>query len=196
MSFQWVGSSRTSTEQKSLKDYPNWDGSVFLKLNWGLLTKRKQVVKLSPTPSVMLRWPLTEDCLSQPCKWYSPRFPQKSEQLMQRESGTSGEPLLPVSRRPRHWEMISQRHNGTPSRIPNSISPWWFTWQTLAWLLCSWILTHSMPWRHLLIDIAPAQFIKRDQTDHMSCKLSEKLHKLGPCQKLLRTKSDLTQITS
>ena len=116
--------------------------------------------------------------------WYSPRFRQKSEQLMQRESRTSGELLLPVSGRPSHWEMISQRNNGAPSRIPNSISPWWFTWQTVAWLLCSWILTHAMPWRHLLIEIAPAQFIKGYQTDHMSHKLSEKLHKLGQCQKL------------
>ena len=36
-----------------------------------------------------------------------------------------------------------------------------------------------------LIKIAPSQFNKGDQTDHMSHKLSEKLHKLGPCQKLL-----------
>ena len=27
--------------------------------------------------------------------------------------------------------------------------------------------------------------MKGDQTDHMSHKLSEKLHKLGPCQRLL-----------
>ena len=121
--------------------------------------------------------------------WYSPRFHQKSEQLMPRESRTSGELLLPVARRPSHWEMISQRNNGAPSRIPSSISPWWFTWQTVAWLLCSWILTHAMPWRHLLIEIAPAQFIKGDQTDHMSHKLSEKLLKLGPCQKLLTSQT-------
>ena len=44
-----------------------------------------------------------------------------------------------------HWEMISQRNNGAPSRIPNRISPGWFTWQTVALLLCSWILTHTMP---------------------------------------------------
>ena len=89
---------------------------------------------------------------------------------MQRESRTSGELLLPVSRRPSHWEMISQRNNGAPSRIPNRISPWWFTWQTVALLLCSWILTHTMPRRHLLIEIALSQFIKGDQTDHMSQK--------------------------
>ena len=44
--------------------------------------------------------------------------------------------------------------------------------------------------------IAPSQFNKGDQTNHMSHKLSEKLHKLGPCQKLLTTKSDLTQMTT
>ena len=60
------------------------------------------------------------------------RCRQKSEQLIQRESRTSGELLLPVSRRPSHWEMISQRNNGAPARIPNRISPWWFTWQTVA----------------------------------------------------------------
>ena len=50
--------------------------------------------------------------------------------------------------------------------------------------------------RHLLIEIAPSQFIKEDQTDHMSHKLSEKLNKLGPSQRLLTTKSDLTQMTT
>ena len=78
--------------------------------------------------------------------WYSPRFRQKSEQLMRRESRTSGELLLPVSRRPSHWEMTSQRNNEALSRIPNRTSPWWFTWQTVALLLCYWILTHTMPW--------------------------------------------------
>ena len=78
--------------------------------------------------------------------WYSPRFRQKSEQLTQRESRTSGELLLPVSRRPSHREMTSQRNNEAPSRISNRISPWWFTWQTAALLLCYWILTHTMPW--------------------------------------------------
>ena len=47
-----------------------------------------------------------------------------------------------------------------------------------------------------LIEIALSPFIKGDQTDHMSHKLSEKLHKLGPCQKLLTTKSDLEKITT
>ena len=110
-----------------------------------------QVVTHSSTPPAALRWPLMESSLT--C-WnssqhlshvYSPRSRQKSEQLMQRESRTSGELLLPVSRRPSHWEMISQRNNGAPSRIPNRISSWWFTWQTVALLLCSWILTHTMP---------------------------------------------------
>ena len=48
----------------------------------------------------------------------------------------------------------------------------------------------------VLLDTAPSQFIKGDQTDHMSHKLSEKLHKLGPYQRLLTTKSDLTQMTT
>ena len=78
--------------------------------------------------------------------WYSPRFRQKSEQLMQREPRTSGELLLPVSRRPSHREMTSQRNNEAPSRIPTRTSPCWFTWQTVALLLCYWILTHTMPW--------------------------------------------------
>ena len=45
---------------------------------------------------------------------YSPRFGQTSEQLMQKESRTSGELLLPVSRRPSHWDLISQRNTGAP----------------------------------------------------------------------------------
>ena len=36
------------------------------------------------------------------------------------------------------------------------------------------------------IEIALSPFSKEDQTDHMSHKLSEKLHKLGSCLKLLR----------
>ena len=47
-----------------------------------------------------------------------------------------------------------------------------------------------------LIKIALSPFIKGDQTDHMSHKLSEKVHKLGSCLKLLTTKSDLTQIST
>ena len=202
LSFQWVGSSRMSTQQRSLRDYPEWNGSVVLKLNWGLLTGKTRLSSFLQHPQEcwggLLRrtvW-LAGTPANISAKWYSPRFRQKSEQLMQRESRTSGEPLLPVSRRPSHWEMISQRNSGAPSRIPNRISPWWFTWQTVAWLLCSRILTHTMPWRHLLIEIAPSQFIKGDQADHMGHKLSGKLHKLGPCQKLLTTKSDLTQMTT
>ena len=44
----------------------------------------------------------------------------------------------------------------------------------------------------LLIKIALSQFSEGDQTNNISQELSEKLHKLGPCQKLLTTKSDLT----
>ena len=43
-----------------------------------------------------------------------------------------------------------------------------------------------------LIKIALSQFMKGDQTNHMSHKLSESLQKLGQCQKLLTTKSDMT----
>ena len=54
---------------------------------------------------------------------------------------------------------------------------------------------HAMT-RHLLIEVPLSQFIKGDQADYMGHKLSGKLHKLGPCQKLLTTKSDLTQMTT
>ena len=47
-----------------------------------------------------------------------------------------------------------------------------------------------------LIQIALSQFREGDQTNDISQELSEKLHKLGPCQKLLTTKSDLTKITT
>ena len=47
-----------------------------------------------------------------------------------------------------------------------------------------------------LIKIALSQFSEGDQTNNISQELSEKLHKLGPCQKLLTTKSDLTKITT
>ena len=175
---------------------------MFLKLNWSLLTGKTRLSSFLQHPQECwggLLWRTvwlagTPSNIS--AMWYSPRFHKKSEQLMQRESRTSGEPLLPVSMRPSHWEMISQRNSGAPSRIPNSISSWWFTWQTVALLLCSWILTHTMPWRHLLIEIALSQFIKGDQADHMSHKLSEKCHKLGPCQKLWTRKSDLTKRTT
>ena len=47
-----------------------------------------------------------------------------------------------------------------------------------------------------LIKIALSQFSDGDQTNNISQELSEKLHKLGPCQKLLSTKSDLTKKTT
>ena len=43
---------------------------------------------------------------------------------------------------------------------------------------------------------ALSQFSEGDQTNKISREQSEKLHKLGPCQKLLTTKSDLTKITT
>ena len=47
-----------------------------------------------------------------------------------------------------------------------------------------------------LIKNALSQFSEGDQANNISRELSEKLHKLGPCQKLLTTKSDLTKITT
>ena len=45
-----------------------------------------------------------------------------------------------------------------------------------------------------LIKIALSQFSEGDQTNNISQELSEKLQRLGPCQKLLTTKSDLAKI--
>ena len=47
-----------------------------------------------------------------------------------------------------------------------------------------------------LIMIALSPFSDSDQTNNISQELSEKLYKLGPCQNLLTTKSDLTMITT
>ena len=46
------------------------------------------------------------------------------------------------------------------------------------------------------IKIALSQFSDADQTNNISQELSEKLYKLGRCQKLLTTKSDLTKIST
>ena len=201
MSLQWVGSSKIRTQQWSLRDYPVWNGSMFLKLKWGLLTEKTRLSSFIQH----LQW--CWGSLLQRTVWligtlanisamsYSPRFRQKSEQLMQRESRTSDELLLPVPRRPSHQEMTSQRNNKAPSRISNRTSPWWFTWQTVALLLCYWIVTqyHAMT---QLIKIALSQFSKGDQTNNISQEPPEKLHKLGPCQRLLTTKSGMTKITT
>ena len=47
-----------------------------------------------------------------------------------------------------------------------------------------------------LIKIALSQFSEGDQTNNISQELSEKLQGLGPCQKLLTTKSDQANITT
>ena len=47
-----------------------------------------------------------------------------------------------------------------------------------------------------LIKTALSQFSKGDKTNNISQELSERLHKLGPCQKLLTTKSNLPKITT
>ena len=44
--------------------------------------------------------------------------------------------------------------------------------------------------------MTPPQFVEGDQTNNISQELSERLHKLGPCQKLLTTKSHLTKINT
>ena len=102
---------------------------------------------------------------------YSPRFRQKSEQLMQRESRTSGKLFLPVCRGPSHREMTSERNNEAPSRISNRTSPWWFIWQTVALLL----LLDTDPYHAItpLIQVALSQFSEGDQTNNISQELSE-----------------------
>ena len=47
-----------------------------------------------------------------------------------------------------------------------------------------------------LINIALSQFSEGEKTNNISQELSEKLHKLGTCHKLLTTKSDLAKITT
>ena len=47
-----------------------------------------------------------------------------------------------------------------------------------------------------LIKIALSQFTEGNQTNNISQELSEKLHKPGPCQKLLTTESDLPKIST
>ena len=47
-----------------------------------------------------------------------------------------------------------------------------------------------------LIKIVLSQFSEGEKTNNLSQELSEKLQKLGPCQKLLTTKSDLAKITT
>ena len=60
------------------------------------------------------------------------------------------------------------------------------------------VLLNTDPYHAMtrLIKIALSQFSEGDQTNNISQELSEKIHKLGPCQKLLTTKSDLAQITT
>ena len=60
------------------------------------------------------------------------------------------------------------------------------------------VLLHTDPYHAMtpLINIALSQFSEGDQTNNISQELSEKLQRLGPCQKLLTTKSDLANITT
>ena len=121
MSFQWLGSStiRHSTEEferlllsETGLCFSNWIEVYSLKKTrsssfiqnpqrcWGGLLRRTVWPVGTPTNISAMS--------------YSPRFRQKSEQLMQRESRTSGELLLPVSRRPSHREIdITEEQQGT-----------------------------------------------------------------------------------
>ena len=58
------------------------------------------------------------------------------------------------------------------------------------------VLLDTHPYHAMTLQIALSQFSEGDQTNNISQELSEKLHKLGPCQKLLKTKSDLAKITT
>ena len=64
---------------------------------------------------------------------------------------------------------------------------------SIAVVLLDTDLYHAMT---PLIKIVLSQFSEGDQTNNISQELSEKLHKLGPCQRLLTTKSDLAKITT
>ena len=64
---------------------------------------------------------------------------------------------------------------------------------SIAFVLLDTDPYHAMT---LLIKIALSQFSEGDQTNNISQELSEKLLKLGPCQKLLTPKSDPTKITT
>ena len=165
------------TQQRSLRDYPVWNGSMFLKLNWGLLTGKTRLSSFLQHPQRCWGGLLqrTVRLVGTPANisamWCSPRFRQKSEQLMQRESRTSGKLFLPVCRGPSHREMTSERNNEAPSRISNRTSPWWFIWQTVALLL----LLDTDPYHAItpLIQVALSQFSEGDQTNNISQELSE-----------------------
>ena len=64
---------------------------------------------------------------------------------------------------------------------------------SIAVVLLDTDLYHAMT---PLIKIVLSQFSEGDQTNYISQELSEKLHKLGPCQRLLTTKSDLAKVTT
>ena len=64
---------------------------------------------------------------------------------------------------------------------------------SIAVVLLDTDLYHAMT---PLIKIVLSQFSEGDQTNNISQELSEKLHKLGPCQRLLTTESDLAKITT
>ena len=49
---------------------------------------------------------------------------------------------------------------------------------------------------HGMTPLSLSLFSEGDQTNNISQELSEKLHKLGPCQQLLTTKSDLAKTTT
>ena len=64
---------------------------------------------------------------------------------------------------------------------------------SIAVVLMDTDLYHAMT---PLIKIVLTQFSEGGQTNNISQELSEKLHKPGPCQRQLTTKSDLAKITT
>ena len=154
MSFRWVGFSTISTQQRRLRDYPEWKGSMFPKLNWGLLTEKPGCKAFFNThsntdiasykeQSHLLELQLT----SQPCDTHQGFV--RSQNNWCRESQELQESCYyqcPGGQATEKWH-----HRGTmrhPQEWQDRTSPRWFTWQTVALLLCYWILTHTMPWHH------------------------------------------------
>ena len=112
---------------------------------------KNQVVTHCSTPPAALRWPLTEGSLT--C-WNSSQH--LSHVILTK---VSSEVRIADAERVKNFRRAVTisvqeakplgdditKEQWAPSRIPNRISPCWFTWQTVALLLCSWILTHTMP---------------------------------------------------
>ena len=88
---------------------------------------------------------------------------------MQKESRTSGELLLPVSRRPRHRDnyTITEEQWGTLKNLKQDKSMVVHMADSgIGIVLVDTDLYHAM--KTPLIEISPSQCIKGDQTDHMN----------------------------